>query len=202
MNTACICSSWHWESDNPFIMHIHEGKLSGIRLITPVVHCDARGFFLESFSAREFEDAGIPCNFVQDNHSLSVEAGVVRGLHFQIPPFEQSKLVRVVCGAIFDVVVDCRADSATFGQWEGFELSEDNYAMLYIPAGFAHGLCTLMSNTEVLYKVDNYYSKPHDSGIRWNDPAIGIQWPVTQPILSDKDNALPFLHEMISPFRM
>jgi len=181
-------------------MNLQKCKLEGVRLITPVVHSDARGFFLESFSARDFEAVGIPCNFVQDNHSMSVEKGVLRGLHFQKPPFEQSKLIRVVRGSILDVIVDCRKISPTFGQWEGFELSAANHAMLYIPAGFAHGFCTLLPNTEVLYKVDNYYSKPHDSGIRWNDPAIGIKWPVITPVLSEKDKILPFLHDCESPF--
>jgi dTDP-4-dehydrorhamnose 3,5-epimerase len=181
-------------------MNIQECKLSGVRLINPVVHCDKRGFFLESFSAREFENAGVPCNFIQDNHSLSVESGVVRGLHFQKPPFEQSKLIRVIQGSILDVIVDCRKNSPTFGQWDSFELSAENYAMLYIPAGFAHGFCTLLPNTEVLYKVDNYYSKPHDSGIRWNDPSIGIEWPVDSPILSEKDKTLPLLNDSVLPF--
>ena len=175
-------------------------RFDGVWLINPVVFNDARGFFLESFSMREFELNRIPCVFVQDNHSLSVEAGVIRGLHFQSPPYAQSKLIRVIRGSIFDVIVDCRKHSPTYGQWEAFELTAINHTMLYIPSGFAHGFCTLSPNTEVLYKVDNYYSQPHESGICWNDPVIGIQWPTNNPILSIKDKSLPFLSDIVSPF--
>jgi dTDP-4-dehydrorhamnose 3,5-epimerase len=127
---------------------------------------------------------------------MSVASGVLRGMHFQKSPFAQSKLVRVIHGAIFDVIVDLRRSSPTFGQWDGFELTNDNYAMLFVPKGFAHGFCTLAPRTEVIYKVDDYYSPSHDGGFRWNDPDIGIKWPVEIPVLSEKDSRLPFLKDI------
>jgi len=165
--------------------------IDGLTLIKPKVHSDHRGFFLESYSAPLFAAAGINHTFVQDNHSKSVPAGVLRGLHFQTPPFEQSKLVRVVRGSVFDVAVDLRRGSPTFGRWLGFELSERNFDMLFIPRGFAHGFCTLEENTEIVYKVDNPYSPANDAGILWNDPDLAIDWPVADPVLSDKDRGLP-----------
>lgn len=164
-----------------------------MKLIEPAVFEDARGYFLESYQAKRYAENGLPQTFIQDNHSLSKEAGVIRGLHFQLCPEAQSKLVRVTAGAIYDVVVDIRQGSPTYGQWEGFELSADNKRQLFVPAGFAHGFCTLVPNTEVQYKVDRLYSKEYDRGILWNDPAIGIQWPTTQPILSEKDAVHPVL---------
>lgn len=161
--------------------------MKDIKVIEPVVHEDNRGFFMESYNKEKFTDFGAGVVFVQDNHSLSKEAGVIRGLHYQLNPQAQSKLVRVTAGAIYDVVVDIRQGSPTYGQWEGFELSADNKRQLFVPTGFAHGFCTLVPNTEVQYKVDRLYSKEHDRGILWNDPAIGIKWPTTQPILSEKD---------------
>jgi len=176
-------------------MEFIKTALSGLTLIKPKVHSDHRGFFLETYSAPLFQAAGIDNVFVQDNHSRSLERNVIRGLHFQKPPFEQSKLVRVIRGSIFDVAVDIRRDSATYGQWLGFELSESNFDMLFIPRGFAHGFCTLEEGTEVVYKVDNVYSREHDAGIAWNDPTIGIKWPLNgaEPVLSDKDRALPLV---------
>lgn len=168
-------------------MRVTEGTLEGVKLIEPTVFEDARGYFLESYQAIRYAEIGLPQVFVQDNHSLSKEAGVIRGLHYQLNPQAQSKLVRVTAGAIYDVVVDIRQGSPTYGQWEGFELSADNKRQLFVPTGFAHGFCTLVPNTEVQYKVDRLYSKEHDRGILWNDPAIGIKWPTTQPILSEKD---------------
>ncbi|MDR3013573.1 MAG: dTDP-4-dehydrorhamnose 3,5-epimerase [Chitinispirillales bacterium] len=164
--------------------------IGGLILIEPRVHNDHRGFFLESYSAKTFAEAGIDCVFVQDNHSKSTAKGVIRGLHFQTAPYEQSKLVRVIRGAIFDVAVDLRPESPTYGQWKGFELTERNFNMLFIPKGFAHGFCTLEENTEIVYKVDNPYSPNHDTGIIWNDPALAIDWPVDEPVLSDKDRNL------------
>jgi dTDP-4-dehydrorhamnose 3,5-epimerase len=181
-------------------MKFTETGLPGVWLIEPLVHEDSRGFFLESFAAREMEAHGLTSNFVQDNHARSTAAGVVRGLHFQRPPFDQSKLVRVVRGEVFDAVVDLRRKSKTFGTWLGFTLSEKNKRMLYIPGGFAHGYCTLSADAEFLYKVDAYYSPAHDAGIRWNDPAIGVAWPVKDPVVSDKDAKLPFLNEIETPF--
>jgi len=176
-------------------MEFIKTDLRGLTLIKPKVHGDARGFFLETYSAPVFQAAGIESVFVQDNHSRSLQRNVIRGLHFQKPPFEQSKLVRVIRGSVFDVAVDLRRDSSTYGRWLGFELSERNFDMLFIPRGFAHGFCTLEEGTEVVYKVDNVYSPEHDAGIVWNDPAIGVEWPLNgaEPILSDKDKALPRL---------
>jgi dTDP-4-dehydrorhamnose 3,5-epimerase len=150
---------------------------------------------MESYNAERYAANGITVNFVQDNHSLSVHQGVVRGLHYQLNPKAQSKLVRVTAGAIYDVVLDIRRGSPTFGLWEGFELSAQNKRQLWIPQGFAHGFCTLLPNTELLYKVDNLYSIEHDRGIAWNDPTLGIQWPVANPVLSDKDSRNPLLAE-------
>lgn len=175
-------------------MKWHEGRLlKDIKVLEPVVFEDSRGFFMESYNQQKYMELGIGDVFVQDNHSLSKEAGVIRGLHYQLHPQAQSKLVRVTAGAIYDVVVDIRIGSPTFGQWEGFELSAENKLQLFVPAGFAHGFCTLVSNTEVQYKVDRPYSKEHDRGILWNDPAIGIVWPTNNPILSDKDAGHPVL---------
>jgi len=170
-----------------------EGRLSGVKLIEPAVFEDVRGYFMESYQAIRYAEIGLPRIFIQDNHSLSKETGVIRGLHYQLNPQAQSKLVRVTAGAIYDVVVDIRQGSPTYGQWEGFELSADNKRQLFVPTGFAHGFCTLVPNTEVQYKVDRLYSKEHDRGILWNDPAIGIKWPTTQPILSEKDAVHPVL---------
>jgi dTDP-4-dehydrorhamnose 3,5-epimerase len=169
--------------------------LNGAWLIEPRVFRDKRGFFMETYSRRLCADHGITEEFVQDNHSLSSETGVLRGLHFQHPPYAQSKLVRVVRGAVFDVIVDIRKKSATFGEWESFELSEQNCRILYVPRGFAHGFCTLAPNSEMVYKVDNFYMPDYDAGIRWDDPAIGVAWPAERPIISEKDAKLPRLAE-------
>jgi dTDP-4-dehydrorhamnose 3,5-epimerase len=181
-------------------MKFTETELHGVWIMEPVVHGDKRGFFLESFAAREMENHGLPGNFVQDNHARSLAAGVLRGIHFQKPPFAQSKLVRVVRGSVFDVVVDLRKASPTFGAWYGVTLSEENKKMLFVPKGFGHGYCTLTADSEFIYKVDSYYSPDHDAGIRWNDPDIGIRWPVLDPALSPKDTALPLLRDIESPF--
>jgi dTDP-4-dehydrorhamnose 3,5-epimerase len=181
-------------------MEFKKTTLNGVWMITPRVFNDHRGFFLESYSQAEFERHGIHDRFVQDNHSKSVHKGVVRGLHYQSPPCTQSKIVRAIRGAVYDVVVDIRKQSATFGQWEGFELSESNFVMVYVPHGFAHGFCTLEENSEIMYKVDNPYSPDHDTGILWNDPAIGIRWPVDTPVLSEKDTNLPPLNRASVPF--
>ena len=156
---------------------------------------DSRGFFYETYNKKAFAEAGIDLDFVQDNHSLSVNAGTIRGLHFQSHPYAQDKLVRVVKGRILDVAVDIRRDSPTFGQYVAAEISADRWNQILIPIGFAHGLCTLEPDTEVVYKVTNYYSAKNDLGIRWNDPQIRIEWPVDEQHvqLSEKDKALPFL---------
>ncbi|MBN1129199.1 MAG: dTDP-4-dehydrorhamnose 3,5-epimerase [Chitinispirillaceae bacterium] len=181
-------------------MEFNRTTLDGVLLIVPDVHADHRGFFLESYTRDTFAARGIVAAFVQDNHSRSVQKGVLRGLHFQLPPFSQSKLIRATAGAIFDVVVDLRKGSPTFGRWEGFELSAANFLMLFVPAGCAHGFCTLSENSEVQYKVDVPYAPSHDSGIRWNDPDIGIRWPVETPVLSKKDGELGLFREFRSPF--
>jgi dTDP-4-dehydrorhamnose 3,5-epimerase len=181
-------------------MEFRAARLDGVWLITPRVFEDARGFFMESYSRRMFADQGIDIEFVQDNHSLSVAAGVLRGLHFQKPPMTQAKLVRAIRGALVDVVVDLRANSPTRGRWERFELTAENKQMLFVPHGFAHGFCTTVANTEVLYKVDNFYSPQHDSGIRWDDPTLSIEWPVHDPVVSAKDAALPLYAEVTTPF--
>lgn len=174
-------------------MIVLETKLRGVKLLEPAVHGDHRGFFMESYSERTFRDKGIDIAFVQDNHSLSAEAGVLRGLHYQLAPKAQTKLVRVTAGAIYDVVVDIRKGSPTFGQWQGFILSAANKRQLLVPQGFAHGFCTIVPNCEVQYKVDALYSPEHDRGIAWNDPALAIDWPTAKPVLSDKDAKHPVL---------
>ncbi|MBW5448498.1 dTDP-4-dehydrorhamnose 3,5-epimerase [Cohnella sp. CFH 77786] len=174
-------------------MKVTDGRLSEVKLIVPAVFQDHRGFFMETYNLERFSEHGITMTFVQDNHSLSTEPGVLRGLHYQLNPAAQTKLVRVTAGAIFDVVVDIRKGSPTFGQWEGFELSAENKHQLLVPRGFAHGFCTLRPNTEVQYKVDALYSLAHDRGVAWDDPAIGITWPVDHPILSEKDTRHPML---------
>lgn len=176
-------------------MKLISTKLAGLYIIELDVHGDNRGFFMESYSSAKFAELGISHLFVQDNQSLSVETGVLRGLHYQLNPKAQTKLVRVVSGAIYDVAVDVRKESPTFGQWIGVILSEANKRQFLVPQGFAHGFCTIVPNTQVLYKVDEYYSPEHDRGILWCDPAIGINWPTSKPILSDKDQKQPLLKD-------
>ena len=175
------------------VVKITETSLPGVLLIEPKVFGDHRGFFMESYNKKLFAEYGLDFDFIQDNHSLSQQAGTIRGLHYQLNPKAQTKLVRVTRGAIYDVVVDIRKGSPTFGKWQGFILSADNKRQLLVPKGFAHGFCTLVENTEVQYKVDEYYSPEHDRGILWNDPVLGIDWPTTNPILSDKDTKHPLL---------
>jgi len=165
-------------------------------LVKPVVFKDNRGFFMETYKKSNFEKVGINTDFVQDNHSKSIK-GVLRGLHYQNEPFAQGKLVRCIRGKIFDVAVDIRKGSPTFGKWIGYELSEENKLMLWIPKGFAHGFLTLSEEAEVIYKVSGEeYSPQYDAGIIWNDPDIGIKWPldnIDEVLLSDKDKNLPNL---------
>ncbi|CAM4470987.1 dTDP-4-dehydrorhamnose 3,5-epimerase [Paenibacillus tarimensis] len=174
-------------------MIVRQTKLPGAYLIEPTVHGDHRGFFMESYNDQLFRENGIKYSFVQDNHSLSVEAGVLRGLHYQLSPKAQTKLVRVTAGAIYDVIVDIRKGSPSFGKWQGFILTASNKRQLLVPQGFAHGFCTLVPNTEVLYKVDELYSPEHDRGIAWDDPGLSIDWPVSKPTLSEKDTKHPVL---------
>ncbi|WP_261302634.1 dTDP-4-dehydrorhamnose 3,5-epimerase [Paenibacillus andongensis] len=176
-------------------MNIISTKLEGLYIVEPDIFGDNRGFFMESYSSAKFAKLGFDHLFVQDNHSLSVEGGVLRGLHYQLNPKSQTKLVRVASGAIYDVAVDIRKDSPTLGQWVGVILSEANKRQLLVPKGFAHGFCTIVPNTQVLYKVDEYYSHEHDRGILWSDPALGIDWPTSRPILSDKDQKHPLIQD-------
>ncbi|MFJ8102263.1 dTDP-4-dehydrorhamnose 3,5-epimerase [Lysinibacillus sp. NPDC096212] len=169
-------------------------------ILEPKAFEDHRGFFMESYNAKVFEELELKFEFIQDNHSLSVESGTLRGMHYQLEPYAQTKLVRVVRGAIYDVIVDIRKGSPTYGQWQGFILSEDNKRQLLVPKGFAHGFCTLVNNTEVIYKVDNYYSAEHDRGIAWNDPDLNIDWPTSNPILSEKDTNHPNLKDADNNF--
>ena len=164
-------------------------------------HSDHRGFFAETYSRRKYSELGISDEFVQDNHSHSREVGTLRGLHFQAPPYAQAKLVRCGRGALFDVAVDIRRGSPTYGQWEGYELSAENGDQLYVPVGFAHGFLTLEPDSEIVYKCSDYYAPETEGAIIWNDPDIGIDWPTNaDPILSNKDGVAPFLSDLESPF--
>ena len=169
--------------------------IEDIILITPKVYADKRGFLLESYKKSDFVQNGINVEFIQDNHSKSTK-GVLRGLHYQTKPKAQAKLVRCVKGSIFDVAVDIRKDSPTFGQWVGEKLTEENKHMLYIPEGFAHGFAVLSDEAELLYKASNEFSKEHDRGVLWNDPDIGVEWGIDfEPILSEKDKIQQTLHD-------
>lgn len=172
-------------------------------LLSPTRFGDDRGWFSEVYNEKTFSVYGINDRFVQDNHSQSIPVGTLRGLHFQTGPFEQAKLVRCIRGRIFDVAVDIRRGSPTFGQWVGAELSAENGRQLFVPVGFAHGFLTLEPSTEVTYKVSNLYSPENDGGILWSDPQIGIEWPLprgVEPILSPKDERQPLLRDFDSPF--
>ncbi len=184
-------------------MKIRTFDIAGLYLIEPTRHYDMRGFFCETYNASELAKHGVGTSFVQDNLSLSTGTGTVRGLHFQIPPYAQAKLVRVVRGAILDVAVDIRQGSPTYGKHVSIELSAENALQLFIAEGFAHGFATLRPLTEIAYKVSAPYSKDCDRGIYWDDPSLRIPWPVTsdKAVLSPKDAVLPMLREIISPFQ-
>jgi dTDP-4-dehydrorhamnose 3,5-epimerase len=184
-------------------MQIADAEIADIKLIKPVRHGDHRGFFSEVFRESVLRQQGIDLQFVQENHSLSASKGVVRGLHFQVPPFAQAKLLRVTSGSIFDVAVDIRWGSPTFGRHVAAVLSVSEWNQLLIPEGFAHGFCTLEPDTEVIYKVSNYYSAEHDRGLLWNDPALGIDWPVSieETVLSERDRQHPLLADLPRFFR-
>ena len=177
-------------------MDIVKTKLDGVYILIPKVFGDHRGFFMESWSRRTMEAAGLHYDFVQDNHSLSTVKGTLRGIHFQRGDKAQAKLVRCVRGAVLDVAVDLRYDSPTYKQWVAVELSEENKKQLLIPRGFGHGFVTLTDHVEFLYKADNYYAPEADGGIRWNDPDIAVDWGVEHPILSEKDTKHPFLKDI------
>ena len=182
-------------------MEIIDTAIEGVKIIEPRIFGDARGYFFESFSQREFEEKVCRITFVQDNESKSI-AGVVRGLHFQKPPFTQSKLVRVVRGAVLDVAVDIRKGSPSYGQHVAVELTEDNHRQFFVPRGFAHGFAVLSDEAIFQYKCDNYYAPQSEGAIAWNDPALGIDWrvPTENRILSEKDMHHPLLADLDSPF--
>ena len=180
-----------------------KAPIEGLYIIEPTVFGDNRGFFMESYNKREFEKIGLDMNFVQDNHSRS-KKGVLRGLHFQ-KKHPQGKLVRVIRGKVFDVAVDLRKGSPTFGKWYGIILSDENHLMFYIPEGFAHGFLVLSEEADFFYKCTDFYYPEYDAGIIWNDPDIGIKWPfeehrIKEPILSEKDSKLPRLRDIEIPF--
>ena len=181
-------------------MEIKPLKLDGTFEIVPKIIGDVRGYFLESYSQKLFVEHGLQTDWVQENQSLSEKKYTLRGLHFQLPPFAQAKLVRAVRGEILDVFVDLRKNSPTYGQWDAIRLSEENCKAVYVPRGCAHGFCTLTENAIIQYKVDNYYSPEHDSGIRWNDADIKIDWETETPILSKKDETSQFFKDFVSPF--
>jgi dTDP-4-dehydrorhamnose 3,5-epimerase len=178
-------------------MFVDETEIPAVKIITPKRHGDTRGFFSEVYNRSDWDQAGLQHTFVQDNHSFSAVVGTLRGLHFQTPPFAQAKLVRCTRGRILDVAVDIRRSSPTFGQHVAVELSADNWRQMLIPIGFAHAFLTLEADVEVLYKTTAAYSAANDRGVAWNDPTIGIAWPLLPvgPVLSDKDRRLPRLED-------
>ena len=184
-------------------MQIEKTRLEGVLILTPKRHGDARGFFAETWNRRSLADLGIETDFVQDNHSLSARTGTLRGLHYQAPPSAQAKLVRCGRGALYDVAVDFRRNSDTFGHWVGVDLTAENGRQLLIPAGFLHGFVTRADDTEIVYKCSDYYDATADGAVRWDDPGIGIDWGLkTAPILSDKDAAAPLLADAPCPFEV
>ncbi|MDL4838966.1 dTDP-4-dehydrorhamnose 3,5-epimerase [Aquibacillus rhizosphaerae] len=175
-------------------MNIIDTKLAGVKVLEPKVFGDHRGWFMETYSSLQFKEAGLDINFVQDNQSFSATKGTLRGLHYQLNPKAQTKLVRCTRGAIFDVAVDIRKESPTYGEWYGIELTAENKKQLLVPKGFAHAFMTLTEDAEVQYKVDEFYAPDCDRGIIWNDPVIGIEWPIEiTPVLSKKDEQAPVL---------
>lgn len=184
-------------------MQMTDTEIVDVKILEPKKFGDERGFFSETWNATAMADAGLDITFVQDNHAYSRDAGTVRGLHYQLMPRAQGKLVRVARGAVLDVAVDIRKGSPTFGKHVAVELSSDNWRQLWVPAGFAHGYCTLAPDTELLYKVTDFYSPDHDCGILWNDPALGINWPVNNAdvILSVKDKVMPLLDDQEKLFQ-
>jgi len=182
-------------------MTLIETRFAGAWIIEPRVFADQRGWFMESWNRQTFAEHGIDVEFVQDNHSRSC-LGTVRGLHFQSPPAAQAKLVRCVAGTVWDVIVDIRAGSSTYGLWEGHELSASNFRMLYVPTGFAHGFCVLSDVAEIQYKCSTLYAPACGRGIAWDDPGLGIEWPVDEPLLSDQDRRHPRLQDLPAYFEV
>jgi dTDP-4-dehydrorhamnose 3,5-epimerase len=170
-------------------------KLAGTYAVHLKPHVDDRGYLVVTYEAEAFRRHGLVTEWVQDNQSVSTRRGIIRGLHFQHPPHTETKLVRVVAGAIWDVFVDLRKGSPTFGRWDGIELSDSSHVMAYIPKGFAHGFCTLTPSATVVYKVDAYFSAEGSGGLRWDDPDLAISWPTQEAFLSPRDRAQPFLKD-------
>jgi dTDP-4-dehydrorhamnose 3,5-epimerase len=181
-------------------MEILETKIADLYIVKPMVFEDHRGYFFESYNKQKFINLGIDKNFVQDNESMS-DKGVLRGLHFQKPPFDQGKLVRVMQGAVLDVAVDIRKSSPTYGEWVAVELTQDNKWMYWIPPGFAHGFVSLQDNTVFFYKCTNIYNKESEGSILWNDPTLNIDWNIENPILTEKDKSAPLFKNFDSPFK-
>jgi len=184
-------------------MDVKATDIPGVLLLKPRFFHDARGFFVETYNARAAHEAGLNAEFVQDNQALSLKHGTVRALHFQVPPRVQGKLVRVLRGSVYDVAVDLRVGSPTYGRWIAATLTAQGGEQLFVPRGFAHGYCTLEPDTEVAYKVDDYYAPDCEKGVIWNDPTLAVDWPVSpaDAVLSDKDRKLPRLADFASPFR-
>ena len=182
-------------------MKFEETFIKGLYVITPNVFGDNRGWFSESYNKNDFDKQGIDIDFVQDNHSFSLQKGVLRGLHLQKDPFAQAKLVRCTKGKVWDIAVDLRKSSPTYLKWFGIELSSENHKMFLVPRGFAHGFVTLEDGTEFQYKVDNFYDKPSDRSIKYDDPDINVSWPTIDLILSDKDKNAPLFKESDVDFK-
>jgi dTDP-4-dehydrorhamnose 3,5-epimerase len=182
-------------------MEIKERKLAGSYEVNLQPRIDERGFFMRTYDKNIFEYSQIDRNWVQENHSRSEKSGIIRGLHFQLPPFTETKLVRCIKGAILDVFVDLRWNSSTFGQWDSILLTEENKKMILIPRGFAHGFLTISDISEVVYKVDNYYSQEYERGLIWNDENLKIDWGITEPILSDKDRRNMSFEEFVNEYK-
>jgi dTDP-4-dehydrorhamnose 3,5-epimerase len=185
------------------LMDIKTTKLPGVLILKPRRFADVRGYFAETYNAQLLRKSGIMVHFVQDNESFSLHKGTIRGLHFQLPPAAQAKLIRVLRGSVFDVAVDLRLESPTYGQWIAEQISAESGEQIFVPRGFGHGFCTLEPNTEVSYKVDSYYAPVSESGVIWNDPSLNIPWPVglNEAILSEKDHKLGAFKDFVSPFR-
>jgi dTDP-4-dehydrorhamnose 3,5-epimerase len=183
-------------------MNITPLSIPDVKILEPERFGDQRGFVSETYNRRTLTKRGLQLEFVQDNHSLSRQKGTIRGLHYQVPPFAQDKLIRVIRGSILDVAVDLRQGSPTYGKHVAAVISAQAWNQILVPTGFAHGFCTLEADTEIIYKVSNYYSPEHDQGVLWNDPELGIEWPVSEEtcVLSPKDRRLPRLSDIVSPF--
>ncbi len=182
-------------------LDVREAALPGVMVLEPRRYRDGRGFFSETFSVSRLRSLGVELDFIQDNHSVSATPWTLRGFHFQAPPHDQAKLVRVVRGAILDVVLDLRAGSPTFGRWAAVEISEERWNQVLVPRGFAHAFCTLEPDTHVLYKVTAPYVPEAEGGVRWDDPDVGVDWPRRRGlVMSDRDRALPRLREFDTPF--